>query len=525
MAIVKSILIFLLSLGLGTFFIDSIEELREAEVRAAATLIANSHAISLEKELSRTLSAPLALATILKQNKSIPNFESIAEDLINRYGGISNLQLAPNAIVRKIYPLEGNEPAIGHDLNQNPKAISAIKSKQLVLEGPIDLIQGGTAVIGRYPVYLPNTNDGQEKFWGFTTVLIELSKLLEAADLKGLTSLNYQFELSNSTDGDENIVFSKSSEHALKNPVSVNINVPKGNWTLSVIPKTGWHSKNTLIFEAILLIIASSASALLGYFHFKRTEDLELANKLMTREINQRKKIENDLKRSNHALNEFAAIASHDLKAPLRKITSFASHLYKTNINFDDKELKYLERISNSAIKMQDFIDNLLAYSSISSSNKMLNNTSLNQIAHDVLSDLEMDIANLNGNIEVDDLPTLCADELRLNQLFQNLISNSLKFHRKGNPPIIKIKSRRVGNMYWEISVEDNGIGFSNEHAERIFKPFERLHGNAVYKGTGIGLAICRNVVDQHGGRIAAKSKKGEGAIFTVFLPDQYIVS
>ena len=259
--IVKSILIFVISLGLGTFLIYSIEKLREAKVRSAATLIANSHALSLEKELSRSLSAPLALATILKQNNSIPNFDAVAEDLINRYGGISSLELSPNAIVSEIYPLEGNEPAIGHDLSKNAKAILAMESKKLVIEGPIKLIEGGIAVIGRYPVYLDDHDGVSEKFWGFTTVLIKLNKLLEAVDVKGLISNNYHFELSrNDPKSAGNIVFSKSSEQILQKPASVDIEVPGDKWTLSVAPKSGWHSASTLGFEIILVFFASSVT-------------------------------------------------------------------------------------------------------------------------------------------------------------------------------------------------------------------------------------------------------------------------
>lgn len=519
--ILESILIFIFSLGLGTFFIYSIEKLREAEVRAAATLIANSHALSLERELSRSLSAPLALATILKQNKSIPNFAAVAEDLINRYGGISNLQLAPKAIVRQIYPLKGNEPAMGHDLSAKPKATSAIESKQLVLEGPIDLIQGGTALIGRYPVFLIDKNESYEEFWGFTIVLIELSKLLEAVDIKGLISENYHFELSRTDSKSKGkIVFSKSSEQNLETPVSVDIKIPSDKWTLSVAPKYGWHSTSILGFEGFLVIIASSASALMGYFHFKRREELIIANRNMANEISQRSKIEDELKRSNQALNEFAAIASHDLRAPLRRITSFASFLAQKKSHMDEKELDYLKRISKSADRMQDFIDNLLNYSCISSNDHPFVNTSLTRIVNDVLLDLEVDIEKLKGRVEVNDLPSLFVDEWQFNQLFQNLISNCLKFCHKDKPPIVKIKSRNIDNISWQISIQDNGIGFANDHVERIFKPFERLHGNSTHKGTGIGLAICKKIVERHGGSITAKSELGEGATFIVTLPN-----
>jgi sensor domain CHASE-containing protein len=247
--------IFLLSLSLGSLLIYLLETKREFESRATATLIATSHAKSLEKQLSRSLSATYALASILKQNKSIPNFDILAQDLIDRYGGITNLQLAPNGIVKQIFPLEGNQRAIGHDLNNIPYAIAAKQSKKLTLEGPIELLQGGIAVLGRYPVFLPNAKTGEEDFWGFTTALIKLSNLLEAVDIHGLISKNYYFELSRlDPENGQGAVFSKSPNDAFDNPVSVEIQIPGGKWMLSIVPKAGWYSTYFLALEGLLVL-------------------------------------------------------------------------------------------------------------------------------------------------------------------------------------------------------------------------------------------------------------------------------
>ncbi len=190
------VFVFLLSAGFGSYLIYLLEAKRGIESRAIATLIATSHAKSLEKQLFRSLSATDTLATILKQNKSIPNFDIVAQDLLDRFGGITNLQLAPKGVISQIFPLEGNQRAVGLNLNKNPYAIAAIKSRRLTLEGPIELIQGGVAILGRHPVFLPNVGTGKVEFWGFATALIKLSKLLEAVDIHGLISKNYHFDLS-----------------------------------------------------------------------------------------------------------------------------------------------------------------------------------------------------------------------------------------------------------------------------------------------------------------------------------------
>ena len=271
----RVLVISLLSIGFGSYLIYLLESKRETETRSISTLIAATHAKALEKQLTRSLSATYALAAFLEQNKTISDFDVLAQDLIDKYGGISNLQLAPKAIVSKIFPLEGNQAAIGHDLNSNPFANAAIKSRQLSLEGPIDLIQGGVAVIGRYPVFVPNEGTGKDDFWGFTTVLIELSKLLEAVDIHGLISKNYHFELCKfNIETGQKEVFSKSNNNILKKPVSVDIQIPNGKWILSVVPKAGWSSPYFLLIEVLLVLVFSGALSFVGYRSLRKKQEL-----------------------------------------------------------------------------------------------------------------------------------------------------------------------------------------------------------------------------------------------------------
>ncbi len=273
----RVVFIFLLSISFGCLLIYLLENQREFESRTSANLIATSHAQSLEKQLSRSLSATYVLAAVLKENKSIKNFDVLAKELIDRYGGITNLQLAPKAVVRQIFPLEGNQKAIGLDLNKNPYARDAIKSKQLTVEGPIELIQGGVAVLGRYPVFLPNVETGGEEFWGFTTALIELSKLLDGVDIHGLISNNYHFHLSQvDSENGQHVAFSKSSNDILNNPVSVEIQIPNGKWILSIAPKAGWHSYYYLVIEGLLVLISCAALSFLAYRHFCKINELQI---------------------------------------------------------------------------------------------------------------------------------------------------------------------------------------------------------------------------------------------------------
>lgn len=228
---------------------------------------------------------------------------------------------------------------------------------------------------------------------------------------------------------------------------------------------------------------------------------------------------------SNKELQDFASVAAHDLQEPLRKIQSFADRLRsKSSATLDAETVDYLERIQKSSYRMQTLINDLLDYSRVSTKVQPFAPVDLNQILTQVISDLEIRLEETKGEIECGDLPRVDADPVQMTQLFLNLINNALKFHKPGLPPVVKIsslmtKSTRYGPEICEITVADNGIGFDEKYIERIFTIFQRLHGRQEYEGTGIGLAICRKIVERHDGMITAKSIPGEGASFITTLP------
>ncbi len=224
-------------------------------------------------------------------------------------------------------------------------------------------------------------------------------------------------------------------------------------------------------------------------------------------------------------------MASHDLQEPLRKIRTFSDRLMvKQAEQLDEEGHDSLLRMHNAAARMQSLIDGLLALSRVTTKGQKFENVDLARVAAEVVSDLEVQIKNVNGQVEVDKLPTIQADPLQIHQLFQNLVANGLKFHRPDESPVVKISARYVpgredrkpshlGNQQCRIIVEDNGIGFDEKYSSRIFGIFQRLHPRDVYEGTGIGLAICRRIVQQHGGTITAHSTPGKGSTFEIILP------
>ncbi|MEM6528373.1 MAG: ATP-binding protein, partial [Chloroflexota bacterium] len=230
-----------------------------------------------------------------------------------------------------------------------------------------------------------------------------------------------------------------------------------------------------------------------------------------------------ELERSNAELQNFAYSASHDLQEPLRKIQAFGDLLQRHSADqLDDNARDYLNRMTGAASRMQQLIDGLLMFSRVTTEARVFSPIDLQTVLEEVLTDLEVRIAVTGATIEADALPTVEADPFQMRQLFQNLISNALKYTAPNTPPHIRITSQPIqqaGASYTSITFTDNGIGFDQRHHERIFGVFQRLHTRNQYAGTGMGLAICKKIIERHNGEITASGSKGHGATFTVMLP------
>ncbi len=258
----------------------------------------------------------------------------------------------------------------------------------------------------------------------------------------------------------------------------------------------------------------------------ERTIELEEANSNLEKEIAERKataeelrKRSEELARSNLELQQFAYIASHDLQEPLRAISGFTELLerrYKGQI--DERADKYIGFIVDGTKQMQQVIQDLLAYSRVQTKAHEFSLIDMNDSLNQALSNLQVSIRDKKAVINVDRLPDIFADGTQITLLFQNLIGNALKFQRPDTIPDIRISSRREGDR-WIFSVADNGIGIDPQYTERIFKIFQRLHAKGEYEGTGIGLAICKRIVERHGGEITLRSEPGAGSTFSFSIP------
>ena len=241
---------------------------------------------------------------------------------------------------------------------------------------------------------------------------------------------------------------------------------------------------------------------------------------LAMEDVTERRRADEEIAERTRELERYATVASHDLQEPLRKIRTFGALLVEECADtLSESGRDYVARMSGAAARMQALIDDLLTLARTSTSATRTARIEIRAVVREALADLEVALAESGGAVELGDLPAVYADPVQMRQLFQNLLANAVKFRRPGVPPRIMVSARSAGSASVEVVVRDNGIGFEERHAEQIFGPFQRLHARHEYGGNGIGLAVCRRIVERHRGAIRAHSIVGEGSTFVVTLP------
>ena len=256
----------------------------------------------------------------------------------------------------------------------------------------------------------------------------------------------------------------------------------------------------------------------------KQTERQLLQNNQKLEEAN------HALELSNIDLQQFASVASHDLQEPLRKITVFSTMMKQLDAGASEEASKYLDRIIFSADRMKSLITDILDYSKLAGEEPANDPVNMNILISGIITDFDLKIRDTSARVTVDHLPTVVGKKGQLRQVFQNILGNALKFSAPGVPPVIRVTSKRLSKKaldgevndhgpYCLIEIIDNGVGFEQKYASRIFNLFERLHSKDKYEGTGIGLAIAKKIIAKHNGTISAASEEGKGAVFSIILP------
>lgn len=311
-----------------------------------------------------------------------------------------------------------------------------------------------------------------------------------------------------------------------------NINAREDNLVLEREKAKRKYSFLTPLYAILLMLLA------IGILVFSYGKIIEQLNRLK-KVFSQLKKLNNELKQKNHRLelynkelDSFTYVASHDLKEPIRKILTYSNQMEMGGYeNLSELNRKQLNKIKLSAQRMQNLLNDLLMYSHVNMSEKSFEEVDLNKIVDDVIDNLQEEITETNTQIKTEKLPVIKGMPFQIKQLFENLIINSIKYKQDHLPPAITIGGclvkdadidevlYRESDQYYKLFIKDNGLGFEQIYAEKVFKLFQRLHSKSNKPGTGIGLTICKKIVDNHNGFIKATSEVNKGTTFEIFLP------
>lgn len=477
----------------------------------------------IQNSLKYSASSTRLLAFLVEKDLVASDFESLADQILRENTTIDALQLVEGEVIVKTYPLEGNEAAIGmnilEDVQHRRAAEKAIARNSLYFEGPFALKQGGMGLVGRLPVY----KNGE--FWGFSAVVIKLETWIESLQLSQDSSRElYSIHLAKIGDDGSETYYTFSGNEVNTSGLYHTTFIEEGDWKLYVSLNQPKHLQEAGLFLFFGLIFSGF---LAGFVYQKTAEPIKLkrlvADKTDDLEIlnHKLKNRADDLGRSNQELEQFAYIASHDLQEPLRMISSFLSLLEKKyGEQLDDKARKYIFYAVDGSNRMRQIISGLLEFSRVGKNVGKQEMVDLNQVLDGVCQVFRNRITELNATVQATGLPTVQGYYSSLIQVFQNLLSNALKYHSKDRNSEIKVSAVKEGD-FWKVSFQDNGIGIAPEHFARVFDIFNRIHSKEVYEGTGIGLATVKKTIERWGGRVGVESTIGVGSTFYFTIPQK----
>ncbi len=513
----------------GTLLFTAMQNARWQEsARGEAVQRASTEAVALQRQLDRALNAPIALAAYVQLNGGrIDGFAEFTDRMRALVPSITNLQLAPDGVVQHIHPLEGNEAAIGHQLlvdrERTTEAFAAVESGKLTLAGPFDLVQGGTAMVGRQPIYLPdagNVPGVDPDFWGFATVLIDLEDFFSASRVSELALDGYEYELASfNRDTDAFEPFRTSGP--MEDPVRVEVAVANGTWQLSLGRPGGWGGEGWTVAQS-LAAVALAALAGVAVWKFQRRDErlvtaVDQRTSALRDAVSALEDARDDAERASAAKTAFLANVSHELRTPMNAIIGFAELIELEGLRSDDQES--LRQIRTAGNHLLGLINRVLDVTAIEAGHLATRAApveigDLAERVADLLSPLACEsgvtvrVAGTGG--------TAFADEGQLFQIISNLAANAVRFTPSGGEVEISTSEDGDGCV---VTVSDTGVGIDAAHLDTIFEAFERGGAPSSIEGTGIGLAIVERLVRAMNGTVSVESTVGVGSTFTVSLP------
>ena len=523
----KQIRIYCLVVGIISFFIVSVcgqllnrNTVNEEKMRAAFT--AETTVNRIKSQLNRYLDVSEFFQNIIGSGHQMDSkeFQALSQMISDDSQIIKAIELAPDGVVKDIYPLKGNEAAFGIDmlnsLARKHEANLAMKSGQYTIAGPYELNQGGLGSLLFEPIYITDKS-GEKSFWGFSILVLDWNRFLEELELDKLTDASYCYQMwkKDGNSGKKTII-AQGGDAIHKGAVQISCKVPNDTWYFEIIPHTGWVTvkQQALVFLVAVSIAVLATAICYLMLHRKQRE------KLYTEEI---RKSAEKARKANEAKTRFLFNMSHDIRTPMNAIVGFSGLLEKS-IHDEKKSLDYIKKIRVSSDILLTIINQVLEMARIESGKITLNPESVNiremvEAMNTVFeSSLTKKSLEYQCSLNVVHDQILC-DKTKMEEIILNVVSNSIKYtnpHGKITVSIDELDSEDEKNANYKVVVEDNGIGMSQDYLPHIFEEFSREHTSTETRvaGTGLGLPIVKSLVDRMGGTIEVESEEGKGTRF-----------
>lgn len=523
----KQIRIYCLVVGIISFFIVSVcgqllnrNTVNEEKMRAAFT--AETTVNRIRSQLNRYLDVSEFFQNIIGSGHQMDSkeFQALSQMISDDSQIIKAIELAPDGVVKDIYPLKGNEAAFGIDMLNSParkhEANLAMKSGQYTIAGPYELNQGGLGSLLFEPIYITDKS-GEKSFWGFSILVLDWNRFLEELELDKLTDASYCYQMwkKDGNSGKKTII-AQGGDAIHKGAVQISCKVPNDTWYFEIIPHTGWVTvkQQALVFLVAVSIAVLATAICYLMLHRKQRE------KLYTEEI---RKSAEKARKANEAKTRFLFNMSHDIRTPMNAIVGFSGLLEKS-LHDEKKSLGYIKKIRVSSDILLTIINQVLEMARIESGKITLNPESVNiremvEAMNTVFeSSLTKKSLEYQCSLNVVHDQILC-DKTKMEEIILNVVSNSIKYtnpHGKITVSIDELDSEDEKNANYKVVVEDNGIGMSQDYLPHIFEEFSREHTSMETRvaGTGLGLPIVKSLVDRMGGTIEVESEEGKGTRF-----------
>ncbi|MDO5135701.1 MAG: response regulator [Eubacteriales bacterium] len=480
---------------------------------------------------SRLMNTQVLKALVISHEGQIRDFEKIASLLYSEDPAIRSLQLAPDGMVTYVYPLENNEKAfinLFEDPQRKSEAERARDSGELTLAGPYELMQGGMGLVARDPIYLMGEG-GQKNFWGFSIVVFNVPEIFNIANLNLLASRSYQYRLWRYLPGGEDIqVIAENTDKELEGAIRREVMVPNTTWYLDIKPQGGWVTTRQLLTSIALTFLVETIVLLVVWFRKREKETERIHRESDQRQKEALKDAYEAAERASRAKSDFLSGMSHDIRTPLNGIIGMVA-IASANRDDPARVSDCLAKITASSRHLLGLINEVLDMSRIESGKVTLTEESFNlsdlvdnliQLSMPGVNGKKQELVVRNRGIQHEEV---IGDSLRLQQAFVNIVGNAVKYTPEGGTIEIEsweLPSDSSKTGEYKFVFRDNGIGMSKEFAATIFEPFSRERSSQVDKiqGTGLGMAITKNIVQMMDGSITVESEPGKGSVFTVIL-------